>query len=169
MDFWQRVKAEIKRQNTTQEWVARRAGIILGSFRGWIAKDRLPDVKDGVAIAGALGVTVEYLLTGEKNDIADWESEVLEWAFRNRKFVSNAAELHPSDFSIADRIVQLLYLEEINNREWVEKMTGKGIEPVEDWYLKDPERWRRYFSASAPSVLEPHPLKGLVEPVPPSQ
>jgi transcriptional regulator with XRE-family HTH domain len=64
MEFWDRVKVEIRRQNTTQDWVAGKAGIIVGSFRGWIAKDRLPDASQAHAIAGALGVTVEYLVTG---------------------------------------------------------------------------------------------------------
>jgi transcriptional regulator with XRE-family HTH domain len=64
MDFWGRVKEEIKRQNTTQEWVSGKAGIILGTMHGWISKGRLPDVQDAQAIAHVLGVTVEYLVTG---------------------------------------------------------------------------------------------------------
>jgi len=65
MDFFDRVKIEIKRQNTTQDWVAGKCGISFSTFRGWISKKRLPNVDQAVAIAKALGVTVEYLVTGE--------------------------------------------------------------------------------------------------------
>jgi hypothetical protein len=65
MDFWERVKVEIRRLNTTQEWVANKAKLNFGSFRGWITKGRLPGTTEAVAIAQVLGVTVEYLLTGK--------------------------------------------------------------------------------------------------------
>lgn len=35
MDFWGRTKGLIRAQNTTQEWVAGKAGIDPGKFRPW--------------------------------------------------------------------------------------------------------------------------------------
>lgn len=65
MSFWELVKGEIRRSNTTQEWVSRRAGISFDTFRGWIAHNRLPKADDAVHIAMVLGTTVEYLVTGK--------------------------------------------------------------------------------------------------------
>jgi transcriptional regulator with XRE-family HTH domain len=65
MAFWDKVKEEIKAQNTTQEWVAKMADIVPGTIKQQIHHSRLPDVLQGQKIAAALGVTVEYLVTGQ--------------------------------------------------------------------------------------------------------
>lgn len=65
MDFWDRVKQRIKNLNTTQEWVAKKAGIGLGTFHGWIAKGVLPRADQAVSIAVALDSTLEYLILGD--------------------------------------------------------------------------------------------------------
>ena len=87
MEFWDRVKAEIRRQNTTQDWVAGKAGIIIGSFRGWIAKDRFPNASEAAAIAAVLGVTVEYLVTG--TDSTD------PWLREHRQVIEDLRTLPP--------------------------------------------------------------------------
>ncbi|ADK81090.1 DNA-binding protein [Sediminispirochaeta smaragdinae DSM 11293] len=71
MGFWDIVKKEIKRQNTTQEWVSNHSNISFETFRGWIARKRLPRVDDGVRIAQSLDTTVEYLVTGKNPD--NWQ------------------------------------------------------------------------------------------------
>ena len=53
--------------------MAKSLGIPFGTYRGWNAYRRLPDVSSGHRIAQALGVTVEYLVSGkdpEKPDTA---------------------------------------------------------------------------------------------------
>jgi transcriptional regulator with XRE-family HTH domain len=65
MRFWDRVKYEIKAQNTTQEWLAKKADIIPGTIKQQIHHNRLPDVEQGQKMAFALGVTLEYLVTGQ--------------------------------------------------------------------------------------------------------
>jgi transcriptional regulator with XRE-family HTH domain len=65
MKFWERVKNEVKAQNTTQEWLAKKADIIPGTIKQQIHHNRLPDVEQGQKMAIALGVTVEYLVTGK--------------------------------------------------------------------------------------------------------
>jgi len=65
MDFWLRVKDKIRRENTTQEWVANAAGINVSTFRGWITKKVMPNVDQALAIAEALDTSVEYLVKGQ--------------------------------------------------------------------------------------------------------
>ncbi|MDR3172044.1 MAG: helix-turn-helix domain-containing protein [Treponema sp.] len=62
--FWENVKKEILRQETTQEWVARKAGISFNTFQGWISKGIFPRADDAQKIAMALATTVDYLVTG---------------------------------------------------------------------------------------------------------
>jgi transcriptional regulator with XRE-family HTH domain len=62
--FWENVKKEIKLQNTTQEWVAKKAGISFNTFQGWISKAIYPRVNEAVRIAAALNTSVEYLIRG---------------------------------------------------------------------------------------------------------
>jgi hypothetical protein len=74
MEFWDRVKGAIIKQNTTQEWVAKASGLSFASFRGWITKDRLPRIDDAVAIGRALDVTAEELVLGQpgRDYVIDW-------------------------------------------------------------------------------------------------
>jgi transcriptional regulator with XRE-family HTH domain len=66
--FWENVKKEIKLQNTTQEWVAKKAGISFSTFQGWISKAIYPRVNEAVSIAGALNTSIEYLVRGTVKD-----------------------------------------------------------------------------------------------------
>jgi transcriptional regulator with XRE-family HTH domain len=66
--FWENVKKEIKLQNTTQEWVAKKAGISFSTFQGWISKAIYPRVNEAVRIAAALGTSVEFLVRGTVKD-----------------------------------------------------------------------------------------------------
>jgi len=60
--FWENVKKEIKSQNTTQEWVAKNAGISFNTFQGWISKGVYPRVNEAIRIAVSLNTSVEYLV-----------------------------------------------------------------------------------------------------------
>jgi len=66
--FWKNVKNEIKSQNTTHEWVAKKAGISFNTFQGWISKAIYPRVNEAVRIAAALDTSVEYLVRGTVKD-----------------------------------------------------------------------------------------------------
>jgi len=66
MDFWIRLKNEIKAQNTTQEWIAGKIGVPLSTFRKWMTRKTYPDMKEGVKIAKLLGISAEYLVTGDE-------------------------------------------------------------------------------------------------------
>lgn len=75
MEFWERVKGEVRTQNTTQDWVALKAGLNLRTFQGWIAKKIMPNADQACAIASALHVSVEYLVTGKHPAADEWEQK----------------------------------------------------------------------------------------------
>ncbi|GHV40562.1 hypothetical protein AGMMS49546_14700 [Spirochaetia bacterium] len=78
MDFWERLKTEIKERNTTQEWIAGKIEVPFGTFRKWLTRKTYPDLKQGVEIAGLLETSAEYLVTGKGPDIfSDEERKLL--------------------------------------------------------------------------------------------
>jgi len=88
MDFWIRLKNEIKAKNTTQEWIASKIGVPLSTFRKWMTRKTYPNLKEGTEIAKLLGVSAEYLITGtEPEGLNDSE----------RKLVSTYRKLSTSD------------------------------------------------------------------------
>jgi transcriptional regulator with XRE-family HTH domain len=66
--FWENVKEAVKAQNTTQEWVAKKAGISFNTFQGWISKGIFPRVNEAVRIAAVLNTSVEYLVNNAVRD-----------------------------------------------------------------------------------------------------
>jgi transcriptional regulator with XRE-family HTH domain len=64
MDFWMRLKNEIKAKNTTQEWIAGKIGVPLSTFRKWMTKKTYPDIREGIEVAKLLETSAEYLVTG---------------------------------------------------------------------------------------------------------
>ena len=88
MDFWMRLKSEIKAKNTTQEWIAGKIGVPLSTFRKWMTRKTYPNLKEGTEIAKLLGVSAEYLITGT-------EPEGLENS--ERKLVNAYRKLNPAD------------------------------------------------------------------------
>jgi DNA-binding XRE family transcriptional regulator len=66
--FWENVKREINLQNTTQAWVAKKAGISFNTFQGWIAKGIFPRVNEALRIAVTLNASVEFLALGTIRD-----------------------------------------------------------------------------------------------------
>ena len=64
MDFWMRLKNEIKAKDTTQEWIAGKIGVPFGTFRKWMTRKTYPSLKEGTEIAKLLETSAEYLVTG---------------------------------------------------------------------------------------------------------
>lgn len=71
LDFWIRVKNKIKETGSTQDSVAAAIQERADNFSRWIQRDRLPDAEQTYKIASILGVSVEYLVTGETSDYSD--------------------------------------------------------------------------------------------------
>lgn len=96
MDFWARFKVAVKDQRTTQEWVAHEVGVSFSTLRGWIAKSRLPDAAEAVAIARVLGTTVEYLVEGAAiGGLGGREAALLERAERYDSIIAMLDALTP--------------------------------------------------------------------------
>ena len=67
--FWEMVALEVKKQNTSFEWLYQKTKVAKGTFSSWKTRNILPRADVAFKIAQALEVTVEYLLTGiEKNN-----------------------------------------------------------------------------------------------------
>ena len=110
MDFLDRVKLEIKRQNTTQVWVAEKCGISFSTFRGWLSKKRLPNANQAVAIAKVLGVTVEYLVTGE--DPTQWRPHA-----RIADIVESLSVLSDSDLGFIRKATKAVAEQTVRDKE----------------------------------------------------
>jgi len=82
MDFWSRLKNEIKAKNTTQEWIAGQIGVPFGTFKKWLIRKTYPNLKEGIEIAKLLGVSVEYLVTGTEPEGLDSSERKLISAYR---------------------------------------------------------------------------------------
>ena len=78
MDFWIRLKNEIKAKNTTQEWIANQINVPFGTFRKWMTRKTYPNLEEGTKIAKLLDVTAEYLITGiEIENLNDSERKLI--------------------------------------------------------------------------------------------
>jgi len=82
MDFWSRLKNEIKAKNTTQEWIAGQIGVPFGTFKKWLIRKTYPNLKEGAEIAKLLGVSAEYLVTGTEPEGLDKSERELILAYR---------------------------------------------------------------------------------------
>ena len=67
--FWERFNKLVKEQRTTQEWLAKAAGLKFQTLRSQINKGILPRADEALKIARELGVTVEFLLEGRNSDV----------------------------------------------------------------------------------------------------
>jgi transcriptional regulator with XRE-family HTH domain len=65
MDFWDRLKDKIKDRNLTQERVAQKLKIPIGTFKNWLLRKTYPDAQEAAEIARLLDTTVENLVTGK--------------------------------------------------------------------------------------------------------
>jgi len=78
MDFWIRLKNEIRVKNTTQEWISGQIEVPFGTFRKWMTRKTYPNLKEGVEIAKLLDVSAEYLITGiEIGNLNDSEKKLI--------------------------------------------------------------------------------------------
>ena len=82
MDFWMRLKNEIKAKNTTQEWIAGKIGVPFGTFKKWMNRKTYPNLKQGVEIAKLLETSADYLVTGVEIGILSETEQKLIAAYR---------------------------------------------------------------------------------------
>ena len=90
MDFWMRLKNEIKSKNTTQEWIAGKIHVPFGTFRKWMTRKTYPNLKEGTEIAKLLETSAEYLVTGvDPEGLSETERKLIN---TYRKLSSNDKE-----------------------------------------------------------------------------
>ena len=65
MSFWENVDEELKFKGLTRTYLAQKAGFSLTNIGKGIQLGSTPSADTAVKIAKVLGVTVEYLVTGE--------------------------------------------------------------------------------------------------------
>ncbi len=112
MELWERVKRLIKEQNTTQEWLARKIGpdgIPSQTLRRWIAHNVMCNADQAFDIAKALGVSVEYLLTGIDSQDP--------WLRENRAFIADCKALSPDSLDAIKATVRMLAEKEVEKRK----------------------------------------------------
>ena len=66
--MWERVKRLLKNNKLTQSMAAEACGVKLTTFQSWIRKDYYPTILSGYELARFLGVSVEYLVTGNERE-----------------------------------------------------------------------------------------------------
>ena len=64
--FWNRVKLLIKQKNVTQGELAKICGFPHSTFRGWMSKGIGPPLHSAYYISRFFGVSLEYLIGGQR-------------------------------------------------------------------------------------------------------
>lgn len=102
MDFKSRLKEEMEYAGIQHKELAVKAGIKPRALLTYVASSpSMPSADVAVRLARALGVTVEYLVTGEKS--RDGFSSLEE-----KKLVQNYARLSPTEKNAVQSLVQIL-------------------------------------------------------------
>ena len=70
-EFWRRVKAQMKAHNISQKRFAEYIEVPLSTFYSWSKYNRSVEVGTAYNIATALGVSLEYLITGNDGKNAE--------------------------------------------------------------------------------------------------
>ncbi|MFZ2635544.1 MAG: helix-turn-helix transcriptional regulator [Rectinemataceae bacterium] len=66
MEFWDRIAAYVAIEKTSWRWIADKVGKSETTVSGWRGTGVLPRADDAVKIANAVGMSVEYLVTGKE-------------------------------------------------------------------------------------------------------
>jgi len=76
--FWNRVKVRIKEKGLTQQEAAKALRFPFSTFRNWMHKNISPPLMYGYRISRFLGVSLEFLISGQgKDNISKTNEEVL--------------------------------------------------------------------------------------------
>ena len=77
-DFWMRIKAQIKAHRITQGQFAEYIDVPKSTFYSWLKYRRSVEVATAYNIATALGVSLEYLVTGHEGKSAEERMKEIE-------------------------------------------------------------------------------------------
>lgn len=105
--FWNRVDIERERLNLTRKDLARLTGISKNTIETWNARLTIPSGDKCLVIALALGVTVEYLLTGDEVEFED-DDPIIQAIITDKKLYAINELLIRSGRSKIDAIAELI-------------------------------------------------------------
>ncbi len=97
-DFWERVECELDYQGLSRTDLAKKCDISVSSISKGKALGYIPSVLTAVKIAAALGVTVEYLVTGSNtpsNKNKQEEAEQLRLYRKHNEIIKKCEQLSP--------------------------------------------------------------------------
>lgn len=104
MSFKERLREEIEYKGLQIKEVSALAGVNNNTFLSYVdARGSLPNVEIGVKIAKALGVSVEYLVTGENSELSG-KSKYTDI----QEILSDLEQMDRDRISIAKKIVRAL-------------------------------------------------------------
>lgn len=120
--FWNRVDALLALQKSNSRWLAGEVKSAETTISGWRRLERSPKAEKAFAIAKALGVTVEYLVSGEDSELSIKDRQLLNKA---RKFASVIEDLDAIDNAAFLMLATQIHAvaESVRSRE-DEKKTG---------------------------------------------
>jgi transcriptional regulator with XRE-family HTH domain len=79
MNFWERLKNRIRYCDMSQESVASKLKIPIGTFRNWMLRQTYPDARESVEIARLLDTTVEHLVSGtDRSGLSEEERRLVD-------------------------------------------------------------------------------------------
>lgn len=104
MDFHKRLKEEIEFADLRYKELAEKSGVPERALYNYVASKNpsMPPADVAVKIANALGVTVEYLVTGKDSSLPKKQNRLDSTTLRKIDEILNLAETFPS-FSLRDR------------------------------------------------------------------
>ena len=105
--FWDRVDTERERLNLSRKQLASITGISKNTIETWVARLSVPSGDKCLMIAKALGVTIEYLLTGEELDLQD-DDPIIQSILSNKTLYAINEVLIISGQSKIDAIAELI-------------------------------------------------------------
>ena len=77
MSFWRNVESELSYKNISRKELAEKASFAVSGISLGIAHNSVPNADVAVRIATVLGVSVEYLVTGEEQNTSSKENSLL--------------------------------------------------------------------------------------------
>jgi|LSQX01.3.fsa_nt_gb transcriptional regulator with XRE-family HTH domain len=126
LSFWENVNIEIKRQNTTQEWLSGKAGVKYQTFKGWISKEIYPRVDEAVHIANALGVTVEYLFLGRDASATYEDMRILSLAKKHLQTLEALDSMNEQTRDIIKAQIMAVAVKNTDSYMVAERESGNG-------------------------------------------
>ena len=88
-DFLKRLDDLLHEQGRKRPWLAEETGIGLSTINNWFSKNRYPMVNTALKIARALGVSIDYLMTGEEPGLT-FEDPLMKEIYRYLETLTHA-------------------------------------------------------------------------------